>query len=392
MSAQLLLFQAPPRSRDQEDPEDPKGSQGPVENGSTRDFYRAASELPREFEATAPQAGEDGDPYWAELVEQGGWTGGDRGLSLLVELVQNGTVDPWDVDLEVVVDRYMEAVDALTTRDLPTSGRLLFFASVLIRLKAQYLAGRGQDLLFVPEEDYQEDWEDDGQDLELDYQDISDDELESLGLSRRGAGEILILPRQRIQKRRPITIQDLLDALESSEQHERKKEEARERQRGARARMPFQSVKEAMDTLHQDDLVRDIEHAHRLVSMAFQACERIPFENLKSELDEVSAFLAVLFLAARGDVDLDQENFYGAIELIRPPPDRKVIQIVPRERFKPVRGKKRKKKAATPPEEAAPSAEEGSQQDADSSSEARGPLRISAAPEDGESARQEESP
>jgi segregation and condensation protein A len=343
VSGQLRLFESPSDLSEEAEGEDPRP---PV---SARDFYRTAEHLPAEFEPVRelpPErvSTEDDDPYWAELVEQEEWARGDRGLSLLVELVQNGTVDPWDVDLEVVVERYMEAVDALTTKDLPTSGRLLFFASVLIRLKAQFLAGRGQEFLFVPESEEGEDWIDDGYGLDLDYQDMDVGDLEELGLSRRGPGEILVLPRQRIQKRRPITIQDLLDALENSELHERKKEASRDRALGRRAKMPFQSVKEAMDTLHQDDLVRDIEHASRLVTLAFQSMEKLSFESLKAELDEVSAFLAVLFLAARGEVDLDQDAFYGKIELIRPPPGRAAVKIIPRERFKPRKPKKRAKK------------------------------------------------
>lgn len=354
----------------------------PSPEAGSSEFYRSGGELPAEFQPPPDEdrPGRPDDPYWAELVEKEEWARGDRGLSLLVELVENGTVDPWDVDLEVVVERFMEAVDALRPEDLPTSGRLLFFASVLIRLKAQFLAGRGQELLFVPGEDQGEDWEDDGayeMGLEYgDYSDFEDDEEAALLLSRRGPGEILVMPRQHIQKRRPITIQDLLEALENSELHERKKEEARLRRKNRREKVPFKSVKEAMDTLHQDDLVRDIEHASRLVTLAFQSQERLSFQSLEEELDRVSAFLAVLFLASRGEVDLEQEAFYGSIELLRPPPGREVTKIEPRERFKPRKKKKKKKVQAKEEGEPVPPPSEATPEQASGAGEDPGPLRI----------------
>jgi segregation and condensation protein A len=327
---------------------------GEAEEVSPRGFYQVGPNLPEEFQAgsldlvedpgsqPSPRSQDPDAPYWAEMLEEEAEYRGDRGLSLLVDLVQSGAVDPWDVDLEVVADRFMAAVDALVAADLPRSGRLLFFASVLIRMKAQFLAGRGQDLLGIPEENLEEGWDDGAIDFG-EFEGLDDEDFPRL--SRRGPGENLLLPRQRIQKRRPITIQDLLEALESSEEHERKKEQARQRRQGRRANVPFASVKEAMDTLHKDDLVRDIEQVSGLVTLAFQSLGKIAFSSLIHELDQVSAFLAVLFLAARGDVDLEQEKFYGAIELHRPPPERKATKVVPRERFVPRKRTPRKKKA-----------------------------------------------
>lgn len=298
----------------------------------------------------------DGEaPYWTELLD-GQEEQGDRALSLLVDLVRQGNVDPWDVDLEVVAERFMEAVDALGPEDLPKSGRLLFFASVLIRMKAQYLAGRTQDLMAPLPQD--EGWEDG----EIEWGPDGDPEAaEALSLQRRRPGEILFFPRQRIRKRRPITIQDLLEALESSEAHERKMASERQRRGERKASLPFKSVKEAMEVLHQDDLTGDIAAASRLVRLAFESMEAMPLGELTARhegghapMDEVSAFLAVLFLAARGEVHLEQDSFYGPVRVRRPPEGSAPVRIVPRERFVPVR---RKGKAERALEEAALAAE-----------------------------------
>lgn len=289
----------------------------------------------------------EGEPqHWVDIIGEGEEVSGDRGLSLLVDLVRDGTVDPWDVDLELVADRFMAEIDALTVDDLPRSGRLLFFASVIIRIKAQYLAGRGAELV-APLPSDEDQW-DDGDAMDWGWGEDDDDAAAAV-LSRRGPGEILLFPKRQIRKQRPITIQDLLEALEASERHERKMEAARAKRAGKKKPVnPFKNVKEAMDTLHQDDLSADIAIAARLVHLAFEAMEAVPLLDLTKELDKVSAFLALLFLAARGEVDLIQDSFYGPVRIKRPPEDREDVAIVPRERYVP---KKREKKPK--PEEVA---------------------------------------
>jgi chromatin segregation and condensation protein Rec8/ScpA/Scc1 (kleisin family) len=253
----------------------------------------------------------------------------------------------------------MQAVDALGPEDLPRSGRLLFFASVLIRMKAQYLAGRTQELLLPPpaEEGYQ--------DGEMEWGEGGDPgpwEEEGAGLGARRLGDILLFPRQRIRKRRPITIQDLLEALECSEAHERKMVRERERRGERKQAMPFKSVKEAMEVLHQDDLTGDIASASRLVRLAFDTMDAVPLDHLAGSpgraegMDQVSAFLALLFLAARGEVDLEQDSFYGPVRVRRPAEGSAPVRVVPRDRFVPVKRKTKEERAA---EEAARRAAEG---------------------------------
>lgn len=273
---------------------------------------------------------------WTELLGEGEEANDDRGLGLLVQLIKTGSVDPWDVDLQVVADRFMQAIDALTVHDLPKSGRLVFFASVILRLKAQFLAGRGQELL-VPEEGMEgEDWDDGG----LDDWDLDPEWLET---HRRGPGEVLVQAKRVVRKRRRITIQDLLDALRASEAHEKKMEEKRKLQGQNRVVVPFKGVKNAMETMHRDDLQLDIQAANDLVTQAFQTAEVLPFSEVVKIMDPVSGYLAVLFLAARGSLDLEQEEFYGEVALHRPPEGRSPVVLEARERFVPKKKSKQKK-------------------------------------------------
>ncbi|PSP72440.1 segregation/condensation protein A, partial [Halobacteriales archaeon QS_3_64_16] len=54
-------------------------------------------------------------------------------VELLVGLAERGEIEPWDIDIVSVTDTYLSHLDA---GDLRTSGRALFYASVLLRMKS----------------------------------------------------------------------------------------------------------------------------------------------------------------------------------------------------------------------------------------------------------------
>ncbi len=72
-------------------------------------------------------------------------------VEVLVQLARDGEIDPWDIDIVEVTDKFLAALDE---RDLRSSGRALFYASVLLRMK-------GDDLLSdeAEEEDEPDPWE-----------------------------------------------------------------------------------------------------------------------------------------------------------------------------------------------------------------------------------------
>jgi len=64
-------------------------------------------------------------------------------VELLVQLAEDGEIDPWDIDIVDVTDAFLSK---LHETDLRTSARALFYASVLLRMK-------GDQLLADPEPD-----------------------------------------------------------------------------------------------------------------------------------------------------------------------------------------------------------------------------------------------
>ncbi|MFB6303538.1 MAG: segregation/condensation protein A [Haloferacaceae archaeon] len=57
-------------------------------------------------------------------------------VELLVQLAEEGEIEPWDIDIVEVTDAFLDRLDET---DLRTSGRALFYASVLLRMKSDAL-------------------------------------------------------------------------------------------------------------------------------------------------------------------------------------------------------------------------------------------------------------
>ncbi|MGM0592676.1 MAG: segregation/condensation protein A [Halobacteriota archaeon] len=72
-------------------------------------------------------------------------------VELLVQLAEEGTIEPWDIDIVEVTDAFLSKLDET---DLRTSGRALFYASVLLRMKGDELLAADDE-----EEPEPEPWE-----------------------------------------------------------------------------------------------------------------------------------------------------------------------------------------------------------------------------------------
>lgn len=57
-------------------------------------------------------------------------------VEVLVQLAEDGEIEPWDIDIVEVTDAFLERLDE---SDLRTSGRALFYASVLLRMKSDVI-------------------------------------------------------------------------------------------------------------------------------------------------------------------------------------------------------------------------------------------------------------
>jgi len=206
-------------------------------------------------------------------------------LETLLEMARKGEIDPWNIDIISVTDRFLTHLKEVKKLNLRLSGRALLYASILLRMKS--------DVLLEPEEAVEEEggppWDPDA----------------SLPLH----------PRVLHPARRPATLYELIEELRRAE----KVKEHRTLRHAERTRREQHrpSVKDAVAVAH-DKLLR--EHAEALWDQLlelFDGREFVGFAELETEDGPVKTYLPLLYLAHWRRVRLEQCELFGEL-LIHP--------------------------------------------------------------------------
>ena len=245
-------------------------------------------------------------------------------IALLIDLAERGEIDPWDVKVIEVIDRFLsqlqpvQAVEAgrtLYETDLSQSGQAFLYASMLVLLKADSLARSGTQEETEPEDEF------------LDNEVVGNPL--PLSLERQIRRRAVARP---VQSRR-VTLKELITQLEvmSAAVADQK---PRQRMRRPRPQSHTQAVRAITELAHQENLseiaaaleqflqdhweeVRQGEEWMEFEALldlwvSSDACEVIQQTNQHHSLqsDRVGVFWALLFLSAQSKVELLQEEFY----------------------------------------------------------------------------------
>jgi segregation and condensation protein A len=241
-------------------------------------------------------------------------------VELLVQLARDGEIDPWDIDIVAITDKFLDALDGT---DLRTSGRALFYASVLLRMKS--------DELFATDEPEEEEelppWEapfaeepagdDGGPDPEFDPIDGLEAEMERR-LDRkhaRGTPETLdelVRDLREVERGSWWKESRSYDTSDSPHGFDRGVQELSyhaddERDDGE------PTTEEVTHTAHGEDIESVIDDVWAVLEYQY---DRGRDEVLYAEIADVGGtrvmtYLALLFLAHRGSVRLEQDELFG---------------------------------------------------------------------------------
>jgi len=249
-------------------------------------------------EATAPQEGITEEP-----------------VEILVRMAEEGEIDPWNIDIVLVTDRFLGELERRRELDLRISGRTLLYASILLRMKSDILLER---TAVVGVEDAV---------LECDEADLFFDDGPDPDGTGSHLGPIEALERE-IQRRikrkeyrtRPVTLYELITQLKLAEKEERRRQRRRH------------FPDEDDDLLTMADDVVEIAHDEvyeelstsifsTLIALDPTGFEPIPLSLIASEmgLSLYDVYIPILFLMLEGRVDLLQEEFYGELFIARSP-------------------------------------------------------------------------
>jgi len=238
------------------------------------------------------------------------------GIEFLVQLAERGEIDPKDVDIIFVTDRFLQAITAQPKENLRQSGKVIFHASVLLRMKAEALLANK-----VPDtsDDFLDFGDDDGM-LVFD----SDKQVVARQITLQDLEKALVRRAASKQNRpRKVTLDELVAALREAERIEQIR---RDRKPKARIQLEgfhqINDVDDILDLAHDEDIEVTITRAERILTEQVIPGQSIPLVDLIIKLgkksDWVDAFLAILFLANGGKVLIEQTEFYGPVSIVRP--------------------------------------------------------------------------
>jgi segregation and condensation protein A len=223
----------------------------------------------------------------------------DNAIALLIDLAQRGEIDPWNVDVVDVFDRFLSDLPLTSSQDLATSGQAFLYASMLILLKAETLAG-----FDPPEEAIEEAFDAFGEGLDWGTAPLPFN-LEQ-HLHRRPVA--LPFPKRR------VTLGELIQQLELiSVAVDRQSRQLRPRK--AVRPSKIQAAKAIAQLSHPENLAEVATEVEQILQ-SHPAEDWISFETfLTLKNDRVGLFWALLLLSAQSKIELEQESFYGGLRL-----------------------------------------------------------------------------
>lgn len=256
-------------------------------------------------------------------------TSAQETIAELIDLAQQGEINPWDVQVIDIIDRYLSELAFQEDPDLSESGQAFLWASMLVLLKAETL-----------EED------------EV-AEELPPPELVDLDFTRHYTPQYLerhirLRPVPQVPQKRPVTLQDLIIQLQEIQG------EMDTKLKLPRRRPPSKgSLKAALELAHQENLTETAIALAELLQAWWRSHPHLEFINLddlvdlwrkhqsqtvgastnsqtnsqthhfsahaNENSDRVAIFWALLLLTSQSQVELFQADFYQELQ-IRPLP------------------------------------------------------------------------
>ncbi|UKO97227.1 segregation/condensation protein A [Nostoc sp. UHCC 0870] len=249
-------------------------------------------------------------------------------ITLLIEQAEQGEIDPWDVQVIEVIDRYLQLMTPKTTArgyeaDLSQSGQAFLSASMLVLFKANTLMQLST--------------------AAAELENVIDDTLLDGENGLLHPGHRLQLERH--LRRRPaampppkrrVTLQELIQQLQIMANQLKLVQKVSKPIR-AKRQSSVKSMREALELAHQENLT---EVADELEQVLLSSAQELLLEQNYLDLEQlvqlwtqtkpapensshhesenshlVSVFWALLLLSAQSKVELLQEEFYQDIKI-----------------------------------------------------------------------------
>jgi len=221
---------------------------------------------------------------------------------LIYGLIDSEQMDPWDIDVSMIAQKFLEMLTKLKELDFRISGKMVLASAILLKMKSDILIdediAKFDRILNNPDDN-------------LPPEDLV------FGPERLSVEGMSIFPRTPQPRKRKVSVYDLVNALEKALEVENKRKKR------------FASAKKVILTIPEKkfDLGKAMNSVYEKVEVHYKNKKSkgkiLTFEDLipeGSKHDKVLTFVPLLHLDTQRKIDMEQDNHFStiAIKLARP--------------------------------------------------------------------------
>ncbi|MBS3087166.1 segregation/condensation protein A [Candidatus Pacearchaeota archaeon] len=214
--------------------------------------------------------------------------------AIIYDLIKTEQLDPWDIDLATLAEKYVATIQALEEADFFISSKVLLACSLLLRLKSEILINSYiqdlNDALYGKK---------DAKRYELERIEIDENDLPILS------------PRTPMARHKKVTLQELLKALDHAINTEsrriRKEIKTRQAQKGMLTVMPSSNFV---------PLKTRIKSIFGIVKAHLDSNDHMKFHHMATSKEEqLASFVPILHLSNNGKIFLRQPEHFKDIHI-----------------------------------------------------------------------------
>jgi len=222
--------------------------------------------------------------------------------NMIYEAVRTEQMDPWDIDISLLSQRFLEMLKKLKEIDFRISGKVLLAAALLLKIKSNKLINEDLtelDRLFSS-----------GEEIEGDFYEELEAELESQSgaLIPKAEEDYKLVPKTPQPRKRKVSVYDLVAALNKA---------LEVKQRRVMRDIPELNIEIPKEHV---DITFVIKGLYSKIKDYFaKKGERLTFSHLtpsETKEDKVLTFVPLLHLTNQRKIDLFQEQHFGEIEIL----------------------------------------------------------------------------
>ncbi|MDP3989706.1 MAG: ScpA family protein [archaeon] len=217
--------------------------------------------------------------------------------TIIYDLVKSEEMDPWDVDITLLTQKYIEVIKKMQEHDLKISGKIVLAAAILLKIKCAHLIDK--DITKLDALINQQD----------EFEDIDEEFFDSLGGNgeRKEKQQYTLIPRNPQPRNRKVSINDLVNALQRAMQSKKRILEK------IRPVEFTQHLEKKIDIM---EIIRDVYHKIAYYLNKDQT-EDVTFSRLlpprARREDKVYTFLPLLHLENQKKIDMTQDEAFSEI-------------------------------------------------------------------------------